>query len=457
MKTVVKLLLMTLPIVALGVGFVAYTISNKPAPVQEEVAERAVSVRVIEARFAAIAPQASGFGLIAPARTYEAIAQVTGTTLYVNPLLRKGDILPAGALLVRLSDNDYKLAAAQARANIRSAEAKLAEIEVSGDNLDAGLAIEEESLTLKELELERLRKLFETGTVSQAAREGARAAYLAQLQKVQNLRNSLALLPTQRQVQTEQISVHQATLATAELNIDRTELRLPFAARVDAVEVEIGQLVRNGQTVAKFDGINAAEVEAQIPASDMQTLFRQYENETSGIALAPSELNKLLVELPISARIVLRLGLQDIVWPATLDRISNSIDQKTGTMGVILRVDNAYSAAQLGTRPPLTKGMFVEAMLKAGPVESIAIPRNALRGNKVMLVDEQNRLRLVPVKISFFRDNMALIIDGINEGAKIVVSTPVPMIEGILLELHMDEDLMLEIAALRSADLGVAK
>ncbi|VAW19328.1 hypothetical protein MNBD_ALPHA11-1630, partial [hydrothermal vent metagenome] len=350
MKIVVKLLLMTLPIVALGVGFVALTISNKPAPVQEELAERAVSVRVIEARFAAIAPQASGFGLIAPARTYEAIAQVTGTILYINPLLRKGDILPEGALLVRLSDSDYKLAAAQARANIRSAEAKLAEIEVSEDNLEAGLAIEEESLTLKELELERLRKLFETGTASQASREGARAAYLAQLQKVQNLRNSLALLPTQRQVQTEQIAVHQATLATAELNIDRTELRLPFAARVDAVEVEIAQLVRNGQTVAKFDGINAAEVEAQIPASDMQTLFRQYEDETSGIALAPSELNKLLAELPISAQIVLKLGLQDIVWPATLDRISNSIDQKTGTMGVILRVDNAYSAAQLGTR-----------------------------------------------------------------------------------------------------------
>ncbi|VAW24105.1 hypothetical protein MNBD_ALPHA11-2305, partial [hydrothermal vent metagenome] len=70
---------------------------------------------------------------------------------------------------------------------------------------------------------------------------------------------------------------------------------------------------------------------------------------------------------------------------------------------------------------------------------------------------EQNRLRLVPVKVSFFRDNMALIIDGIEEGAKIVVSTPVPMIEGVLLELHMDDDLMLEIAALKSADLGNAQ
>ncbi|MCF6326624.1 MAG: hypothetical protein L3J21_04950 [Devosiaceae bacterium] len=457
MKIVIRLLLMTLPFVALGVGFVAYTISNKPAPVQNEVAERAIAVRVIEARSTLISPQASGFGLIAPERTYEAISQVTGTAIYINPLLRKGDILPAGAVLVRLSDRDYKLAAAQARANIRSAEAKLAEIEVSMSNLQAGLAIEEESLELKELELERLLKLYEAGTASQAAREGGRSAYLTQSQKVQNLRGSLALLPTQRQVQTEQIAVYQTTLETAELNLARTEMRLPFAARVDTVSVEIGQLVSNGQTVAKLDGINAAEVEAQIPASDMQILFTQYGNVTPGIALAPSELNKLLVELPITAQIELKLGLQSIVWPATLDRISNSIDQKTGAMGVILRVDNAYTSAQLGTRPPLTKGMFVEAVLTADPVEGIAIPRNALRGNKVMLVDAQNRLRLVPVTVSFYRDRMAVITGGVDEGAKIVVSIPVPMIEGILLELHMDNDLMQEISALGPEGLGALK
>lgn len=447
MRAGFKLVTMTLPFIAIGVGFVAYTISTKPAPAQEDVAERAVAVRTIEARKFGVLPRASGFGLIAPARRYEAIAQVTGTTEYVNPLLKKGGILPQGAVLVRLSDSDYALAAAQARANIRATQARLAEIEISEENLNAGLAIEEETLALKQRELARVRQLYQAGTASQAALDGASAAHLAQRQQVQNQKNSLALLPTQRQVQTEQIAVYQATLETAKLNIARTELHLPFAARVGDVSVEIGQLVRSGQTVATFDGIDAAEVEAQIPAADLLVLFRRPGVKPQRLAPDSSTLTRVLEELGIKARVVLRLGRQDIEWPATLDRISNMIDPQTGTVGVIVRVDDAYTSAELGYRPPLTKGMFVQAVLESAPVDGIVVPRSALRGGRIMLADSDNRLRLVPVTVAFYRDQMAVIADGVQEGGQIIVSTPVPLIEGMLLDLHPDMQLMQAIKA----------
>ncbi len=441
MKVIFKIVLMTVPFIAMGVGFVAYTIATKPEPAQTEIAERAIAVRFVTASATDISPRASGFGVIAPARSYEAIAQVTGTVEYVNPMLKRGEILPADAVLVRLSDSDYKLAAAQARANIRAVQARLAEIEVSESNLLASLEIEQESLVLKERELERLRQLSASGAASQAALDAVNSAYLAQRQKVQGLQNSLALLPTQRRVQTETIAVHQATLETAELNLARTELRLPFAARVGTVTIQIGQLVRSGQTIAGFDGIDAAEVEAQISASDMQVLFSQYGAESAGIPLEDSALNQLLGDISISADVVLKLGNEDVIWPATLDRISNTINQNTGTMGVFLRVDDAYNSAELGSRPPLTKGMFVEAVLLAEPVNGIAVPRSALRGGKIMLADAENRLRLVPVTVSFYRDRLAIITKGIAAGDKIIVSTPVPIIEGMLLELHNDAEL----------------
>lgn len=448
MRTGFKLVLITLPLVAMGVAFVAYTIATKPAPAQEEAGERAIAVRTIEARKIAISVTASGFGLITPSRSHEAIAQVSGTVEYVNPLLKKGDILPAGAVLVRLSDSDYKLAVAQARANIRAAEARLAEIEVSGANLEAGLAIEEETFSLKERELNRIVKLNEVGTASQAAVDGARAAYLVQRQKVQNQKSSLALLPTQRRVQIEQIAVSRATLETAELNVARTELRLPFAARAGAVSVEIGQFIRSGQSVALFDGIDAAEVEAQIPAADLKPLFRPRGADTGQGSLDPAAFANILSETGIQARVMLKLGREYVVWPAVVDRISNSIDPKTGTLGVIVRVDNAYGSAEPGRRPPLTRGMFVEAVLEAPPVEGIAVPRNVLRDGKVMVADAQRRLRLVPVTVAFFRDRVGVVTAGLNEGDSIVVSTPVPLIEGMLLELHTDEELMREIKAL---------
>ncbi|MCK4712258.1 MAG: hypothetical protein KAT26_05195, partial [Marinosulfonomonas sp.] len=345
MRSGFKLVLMTLPLVLAGVGFVAYTIVTKPAPEQIKITERATAVRVITAVKTSLAPTASGFGLIAPARTFDAIPQVTGTADYVNPLLKKGDILPQGAVLLRLSASDYNLAIAQARANIRAAEARLAEITVSEGHLKASLEIEELTLALKDKDLDRVERLFAAGTASQSARDGAQTAHLAQRQKVQGLQSSIALLPTQRLVQTEQIAVYQASLETAELNLARTELRLPFAARVASVSVEVGQLVVSGKPVATFDGIKTAEVEAQIPAADLQILFQPNGTDTQSFALNPAAITDVLSVLGLTAKVRLKLGQSTIEWPATLDRISNTIDQKSGTVVGIVRIDNAYTSA----------------------------------------------------------------------------------------------------------------
>lgn len=442
MKSGFKLVLITLPLVAVGVAFVASTIATKPAPAQEEIAERATAVRVITATTTAISPMVSGFGLVAPARTFEAIPQVTGTAEYVNPMLKKGDILPEGALLVRLSASDYTLAIAQARANIRAAEAKLAEIAVSEANLRAALKIEEDTLALKASDLERVERLYAAGTASQSARDNAKAAYLAQQQKVQNLQSSIALLPTQKLVQTEQIEVYRATLATAELNLARTELRLPFEARVSMVNVEVGQLVRTGVSVAGFDGIDAAEIEAQVPAADLLRLFRPKSPDEPVVILNPAGVSEVMSGLDLKATVQLKLGDTLVEWPASLDRISNTIEPKTGTVGMIVRVDNAYTAAELGRRPPLTKGMFVKATLNARPVEGIVIPRSALRDGQVMIANAENRLELRPITPYLVQDGIALITEGVEDGEKIVASTPIPLVEGMLLSLHPDIPLM---------------
>lgn len=447
MKSGFKLVLITLPLVLLGVGFVAYTIKTKPAPEQIEAVERATAVRVITAREFALSPTATGFGLITPARSYQAIPQVSGTAEYVNPMLKKGDILSEGAVLLRLSPSDYNLAIAQARANIRAAQARLAEIAVSKANQELALEIEQDVLALKSGDLERLEKLYAAGTASQTARDGVKAAHLAQRQKVQNLLSTLALLPTQQLVQREQIAVYNASLATAELNLSRTELRLPFAARVASVSVEVGQFVLSGKAVASFDGVKTAEVEAQIPAADLQKLFQPNGADDQAISLGSSAITQVLADLQLTAKVRLKLGQSVIEWPAALDRISNTIDQKSGTVGVILRIDNAYASAELGSRPPLTKGMFVEVTLAAKPVDGIIIPRSALRGGEVMIVNAENRLERVAVDAHLVQGDVALITGGLAAGAQIVVSTPVPVIEGMLLDLHPDTALMAILAA----------
>ncbi len=438
MKTALKLIFITVPLIAVGV-FILYTIvSNKPAPARSPVAERATAVRVIEAREGRLAPDVIGYGLVRPARVYQAIAQVSGTAEYVNPGLEKGEILPQGTVLVRLSQADFKLAMAQAQANIRAAEAKLAELDISEKNQLAALEIEKKALELKEREYERIRRLADSGTASATALEGAQALLLAQRQKVLNLENALALLPTQRRVQQEQIEVYKANLETARLNLERTTLTLPFTARVAKRAVEVGQFVRSGQVVAELDGVDAAEVESQVAIDDMMALLRASDTTGQAPAIGSAAMTDYLRTLGLDAVVRLHLSGEVLDWPASVSRLSDTIDQKSGTLGVIVRVDTAYSGAEPGSRPPLTKGMFVEVAMSGDPLPGFVIPRSALREGGVLVADEDNRLARVKVTPVLVQDEVVLVREGIAPGMRIIVSAPSPVIEGMLLEVTRD-------------------
>ena len=93
MRPLLKLLLITLPLALVGVGFLAFVVTNRPPPARIALAERAYAVRVITPTARDIIPEVTGFGLVSPARKFEAIPQVAGTAVYVNPDLQKGEIL----------------------------------------------------------------------------------------------------------------------------------------------------------------------------------------------------------------------------------------------------------------------------------------------------------------------------------------------------------------------------
>ncbi len=438
MKPGFKLVLITLPIAAIGMGILAYVVSTSPPPARVEISERANAVRVITAETRDVVPTVLGFGWVAPVRHFEAIAQVGGTVEYVNPDLRNGQILPEGAVLLRLSPTDLNLAIAQAEANIRAAEARLAELGVSEASQRAALAIEREVLAVKEADLARAETLLTAGTGTQAKRDAARSTELAQRQKVQSIESSLALIPTQRAAQTEQIAVYKASLASAELNLERSELRLPFAARVDTQVVETGQYLKPGQTAATLDGIDQAEVEVQIPLTDLRQLMRLDPAQAATLPMAPARMGEALRARGLSAEVRLRLGGETLRWPATLDRIGNGIDPRTGTVGIVVRVDNAYALALEGDRPPLTKGLFVDVALSAPAVSGVVVPRSALHGDQLHLADADNRLHMIDATPQLVQGGMAVFTEGLAPGSRVVLSTPDPVVEGLLLDPQPD-------------------
>ena len=434
-------LLFVVPVL-LGIAVLYYMTGGREPPERKPVQEHARKVRTIIAEPLRLVPRVIGYGSVYPGTVWTAVAQVQGEIEYVHPQLKKGALLAAETEIVRISPADYLLAIRQAEANIRSAEARLTELQVNEKNTISLLEIEKRGLELREDELQRKLALFDRGTVAQSALDLEQRETVNQRKKVQDLENALRLLPTQRAVQQEQIAVYQAQLQSAKLDLDRTRIELPFDARVGEVNVEEEQFVQAGSTLLTADSLDVAEIEAQIPIAQFRAIVQASVPAGMPQRFDPQSLSKIIERLGFEAKVRLRAGGDVIEWPARFARVSNTIDPKTRTIGAIVAVDGAYAKAVPGERPPLTKGMFVEIEIRTRVKnDNIAVPRSALHDGKLYVVSADSRLEVRRVMKGLSQENLTVVLDGLAAGEQVVVSDLVPAIAGMLLDPQPDEEL----------------
>ncbi len=417
--------------VVLGIASVVMLKRQQETPQQQPPQERPRLVRSLSVPQLDIRPQVRGFGSVRPVNSWEAVAQVRGKVLEKHPQLQKGAILPAGTLLLRIDPADYQLAINQAEADIAAIRAQLLELDIREKNTRASLAIEQAALELSENELRRKRELVGKGGISRSDLEAQERSLLAQQQSVQTQRNSLNLIPSQRALLQAQLTRSKTALESARRDLANTEIRLPFTGRISEVRSQLEQYVREGDRLLAADDLALAEIEAQIPIDQMAGLFRSGRS----IDLLGPERKKLLQQSDISAKVRLQQGPLKAEWPARFARLSDTLDPKTRTVGVIVEVEKPYDGVQPGIRPPLVKGLFVEVTLQ-GALRSgqIIIPRNALHQGRVYLIDHENRLRLRPVEVDLLQPGYAVIRSGLRKGDRLVISDLTPAIEGMLLK-----------------------
>ena len=443
MKNLTRLFLFLIP-VAVG-GFILFSmVAGREPPAQRPPEELSRSVRIITVQESDFVPRLRGYGVVSPARTWNAVAQVSGRVAYVHPDYKRGAILPKGTAIVRISPEDYRIAIQQAEANIRSAEARLAELKAQEDNARQSLEIEKSSLALKQDDLERKKTLLSRGTIAQSVVDEEQRALLTQQARVQELENTLRLVPSQRNAQQQQIEVNKAQLESARLNLERTSVTLPFDARIAEASVEETQYVGVGTSLGTADGIEAAEVNVQIPLGQ----FRSFANLVAGgrvdtpPIVSREGFREIIERLGLKATIRLRFDDFSLDWDGDVVRISDTVDPKTRTIGAIVEVDRPYEKASPGERPPLVKGMFVEAELRANPLSGqIVIPRAALHEGSVYLAGEDNRLEIRPVKTRIVQGDKAVIQEGVKAGERVVVSDLSPAIANMLLDPVEDGEL----------------
>lgn len=188
-------------------------------------------------------------------------AKVTG---YIRELpIRDYERVHTGQVLVRLVDDDYRAAVAQAEANILAATAQHAALQAQHElqlaNVQAARAVVASTLASREQnrrDLTRQERLLQTGSSSTEAREKLETTH-AQLeaQVAQNraqadaAQRELAVLEAQITQSEAATAAARAALVVARLNLEYTTIIAPQDGVLGQRQVKPGQLVSVGSQI----------------------------------------------------------------------------------------------------------------------------------------------------------------------------------------------------------------
>jgi RND family efflux transporter MFP subunit len=429
-KTRQKLLF--LPPLIFGVLVFVLLVRGREKPKRVERPEDARPVRVALATGRAVVPRAVGYGTVEPARSWRAVAEVSGRVTAMHDDLDEGALLPPDTELLRIDDADYRLEIARAEAEVRSIEAQRKKLNASEANYRASLEIERRSTILAEGEHRRLVDLHEEQSVTQSEVDTQQRQVLAHRAGVQAIENALRLLPSERTVLEAELDASNAKLAMARRELERCVITTPFACRITKVDVELMQYVHLGQTMVGMDGIDAAEVTVRFPPGRMAPILHR--SASIDFAAAISD-GTLWERMGIESTVRLRADPMQAEWEARFVRVSEFMDLRTRTLGIMVEVAKPYEGVRPGVRPPLLRGMFVEVEIRGPEIQGhVIVPREALHdGSRVHVVDAENRLEVREVEVAFVQFDEVLIRSGLEDGERVVLSDLTPVIPGMLL------------------------
>ncbi|MGU3494393.1 HlyD family efflux transporter periplasmic adaptor subunit [Xanthobacteraceae bacterium A53D] len=192
----------------------------------------------------------------------------------------------AGDLLVKLDDSDYRVAVQQAQAKIGTQDAAIARL---GKQVAAQQAsIEQARAQVKSAQADeartaadfaRTQKLATNAFASQQSLDSARAdrdkAAAASVAADAAVASALANLDVVKAQKAEAESTRQelvAALAKAQLDLDATEIRAPFAGIIGNRAVEVGDYVAAGKRLAALVPDNGAYVDANFKETQLHDL-----------------------------------------------------------------------------------------------------------------------------------------------------------------------------------------
>lgn len=331
------------------------------------------AVGVIEARQQDVPVNLEASGTVASLASVDLRAQTTSTVKEV--LIKDGDTVRKGQVLLRFDDRAD-------RANLERARAQLLR--------DRAAAADAER------QFKRAQELKAQNFIAQSAVDTAQA----------NAEAARAL-----------VAADEAAVQSANVALSYNELRAPISGRAGALSVFPGSLVQASASalplvnIAQMDPVG---VSFSLAESQLQPLLAATRGAGKAGASSPEALQVQIA--PTGGRAAGK-GSAEAGAKGKLVFVDNLVDSTTGTIKVRAEFDNRQQQ--------LWPGQFVRVRMTLRTIkDAIVIPQAAIiqRGNErsVYIVDADKNAQLKPVQQRYTFGEMA-VVEGIKAGDKVVV------------------------------------
>ena len=351
--------------------------------------ETAMLVNVVEAVRGNYRPTIVTTGTVVPAKDIVLSPRVSGEIIGRSDNFTPGGFIRKGEVLVTIDPSDYRNTLQLRKSELHQTRADL-ELEMGRQNvamkdyqlLEEELAGENKSLVLREPQLN-------------AARSRVEAA--------------------------------QAAVNQAELDLQRTSVRVPFDAHIISRNVNLGSQVAPGQNLGRLVGMDMYWVEITVPLSKLPWLsFPETEGERGA-------------EVKIRNR---------TSWPeghfrtGYLYKLIGALENQTRLARALVAVEDPLARQTSSEqKQPLIIGAFMESRILGDEISDvIRLNRDYVRKDQTVWVMADEKLQIRDLDIVFQDAEYAYINAGLEENEKVVTTNLTTVTEGAKLRTETENE-----------------